>query len=157
MMFRFYSIYNKLTVNLIKSILNNAVMNMLHHSTNQRDAMLQSMFKNAPIGILVLNREGVILGANPSAQSLLDYKNKELAGKCLKSLIPNQFQNSSYREGYLNDPSIRQMFEENELFVTGKNGKEIPVVIELSKTTTAGDDIGIAFIRQVPKNKGRVK
>lgn len=128
-------------------------MNLLHHSTNRRDAMLQTMFKNAPIGMLILNRQGVVMGGNPNALSLLGYSNKELVGKHLKDLIPNQFQYSTCREGYLNDPSVRQMIGEKELLATCKDGKKIPVLIELSDATTPGDDIGIAFIRQIGGEK----
>ncbi len=125
-------------------------MNILFHSTNRRDAMLQSMFKNAPIGILMLDRQGVILGANPCASTLLSYQNEELAGKHLNDLMPDhQNQNNDPKKGYFTTSVVRQMTGRKDLFALRKDGKKISLTIELSETTMAGDDIGIAFLGNI--------
>ena len=122
-------------------------MNILFHSTNRRDAMLQSMFTNAPIGILMLDRQGVILGANPYASTLLSYKNEELAGRHLRELMPiQQNQNSEMEGGCFTGSSVRQMRGRNDLFALRKDGKKVSLTVELSETTMAGDEIGIAFL-----------
>ena len=106
--------------------------------------MLTSMFKNAPIGILMLTRQGVILDANPFALSLLSYQRDELTGKCLKSLIP--YQENNLKESLFPKSLVCQMMEKDDLFAVRKDGKKVPVVIEFDDSPMAGGDVGVAFL-----------
>ena len=52
--------------------------------------MVQAIFKDASIGIVVVDKKGYIQLINPFALDLFGYSNRELIGKKIEVLIPFQ-------------------------------------------------------------------
>jgi PAS domain S-box-containing protein len=52
---------------------------------------VEALFLYATEGILVVNSEGVIIRANPSAEKLFGYDHEELMGQKVEILVPGRF------------------------------------------------------------------
>ena len=54
-------------------------------------AHMTSLFENATEGIVLVNQQGKIVLANPSAGRMFGYEPDELVGKSIEILIPERF------------------------------------------------------------------
>ena len=53
--------------------------------------LLQAMFEEATLGILVVNSDGEIQNANPFSEKLFGYDKGELKGQKVEMLLPKAF------------------------------------------------------------------
>jgi len=116
---------------------------------------MDALFLYATEGILVANEKGEIMNINPSGEKLFGYKNGELIGKKIETLIPQNYLNKHehHRESFNQNPHARSMGIGNELFGLKKDGSEIPVEISLSPYTTDKGRFVIAFIIDITIRK----
>jgi hypothetical protein len=80
-------------------------------------------------GIIVVNKEQVIVATNNSADEMFGYGPGELIGKPLDILIPQKYHHdhSSHFQGFLHKSGKRQMGRGRDLYGVRKNGEEFPV------------------------------
>ena len=52
---------------------------------------MEALFRYASMGIIVTNREGDIVLANPFALKQFGYENNELHGKKIEAIVPERF------------------------------------------------------------------
>lgn len=108
---------------------------------------IDALFLYATEGILVVNERGEITRFNPSAEKLFGYKQQELVGKKIETLIPKRFsEHTRHREQYSAHPHARSMGAGMDLYGLHKDGTEIPVEISLSPYSNAEGKFVIAFI-----------
>jgi PAS domain S-box-containing protein len=55
---------------------------------------VSALFEFATEGIIIANRKGIIIKANPSSERLFGYEKNELVGKIIEDLIPSRYENS---------------------------------------------------------------
>jgi PAS domain S-box-containing protein len=109
------------------------------------------IFRAAPDGILVIDANGKIVGANPQACHLFGYGADELRGLDVETLIPGRFRaaHPAHRAGYADDPHTRPMGIGLELLGLRSDGREVPVEISLSPLSSPEGERVICTVRDV--------
>ncbi len=113
--------------------------------------VFRSLFFAYPDAMLLVDRRGVVVLANPSAEKLLGYGLDELMGLEVDSLVPDAIRphHAAYREAYGKAPRVRPMGTQIELVARRKDGTEVMVEIALSPLQDHGLPFVVAAIRDV--------
>ena len=116
---------------------------------------LDALFKFATEGIIITNKDGVLVKVNPSAERMFGYGSGELLGKSVDVLVPNRYahKHEHLREGYNKHPHARSMGAGLDLFGKRKDGSEFPVEISLSPYNSGDNSFVIAFIIDITLRK----
>jgi len=123
----------------------------------KQDALLESETRLRAIldtsveAILTINPQGVILSANLSAYSILDYRPSELLGRNIKTIIPEPFrdqrdQSLSHCIAADQTPAIPA---DRELSALRKDGTSVPIELAVREVTLGGRKLFTAFIRDI--------
>jgi len=120
----------------------------LREVEQQQEGRFKALFEHATNGILVLNRFGKIVLANPAAEALFGYEAGQMMGKTVESLIPPRFakHHEAHREYYHQNPRPRSMGIGLDLFGMKKDSSEFPVEISLSPFRTKEGEFVVAFV-----------
>lgn len=115
----------------------------------------REIFQSMTEGIIVVDKAGTILVANPIAEQMFGYKRDEFPGMQLEQLLPERYRGRhlSFRENFNNRPVPRRMGMGRDLSALKKDGSEFPVEISLSYSQTGGNFIAIAFITDISLRK----
>lgn len=121
----------------------------------EQDVMLQSIFAEANIGIIIVNEQGKIIKANPFVEKLFGYEPNELIDVQLEELLPQSLRakHVAYRKNYQENPMPRVMGSNLELFGQKKDDSQFHVEISLSYTKFEGQVYAIAYISDNTKPK----
>jgi PAS domain S-box-containing protein len=94
------------------------------NSTN-KDIRFEALFNYASLGIIVVNKNGIIELSNHFANTLFGYDDTTLTGEMLEKLIPTRYHHNhvSHRENYTHDPKARGMGIGMTLSAVKKDGK----------------------------------
>ncbi|MDM0117718.1 PAS domain S-box protein [Variovorax sp. J22R133] len=114
-------------------------------------ALFRSLFAAYPDALLLVDREGVIRLANPTALDLLGYAADELVGLPVDQLVPDAIRprHAAYRNAYAAHPRARAMGTQMELVARRKDGSEVMVEIALSPLQDHGLPYVVAAVRSV--------
>ncbi len=123
--------------------------------TSRDFTLLQSIFTSAAEGILIVDRKGRILLANPRAEKLFGYDRDEFLVKRLEDLIPERFRHRhpKHRETFFKKPKSRSMGLGLDLWGLRKDGSEFPVEISLSSFESETEVLTVAFIIDITVRK----
>ena len=118
--------------------------------------MMQAMFVEATIGILVVNKAGEIIKANPYSAKIFGYEAGELLNEKVEKLLPESFRSRhvQHRKGYYEKPHPRTMGANLELFGQRKDGTQFPIEISLSYMHIEGELYAIAYVSDDTVGKG---
>lgn len=122
--------------------------------------MLDSLFKHATEGIVVVNASGSIAMVNPRALSLFGYGEiEELIGQKIDLLIPTRMSEKHvrHRAGFMADPQARKMGIGRDLLALRKDGTEFPVEVSLSPFSTSEGQFVVSFIIDITERKKHEK
>ena len=122
---------------------------------SESKALFEKLFTSSPDAIVVVDREGNILEANPQVQSLFGYACSELLGSPVEILLPDRFRSAhpAHRNAYSDQPHMRPMGTGLELYGKRKDGSEFPVDIMLSPVETAEGRLVLCVIRDITERK----
>nr|WP_234642241.1 GGDEF domain-containing phosphodiesterase [Delftia tsuruhatensis] len=115
------------------------------------DEDLQSVaMEAAPDGILLVDRSGRILLANPAMQAMSGYDAQELLGQPLQVLLPAEAHaaHGPQLQSYFAQPARRPMGQGRDLWLLRKDGKRLSVDIALGHSTHGGG-VAVAFVRDL--------
>ena len=126
-----------------------------NNSSINKDIRFEALFNSASMGIIVVNKEGMIVLANHFANKLFAYHDSSMAGEVLEKLIPQRYHHKhvGYREGYAQDPKARGMGIGMTLSAIKKDGTEFPVEVSLGHFETNQEKFAIAYIADITKRK----
>jgi PAS domain S-box-containing protein len=118
-------------------------------------AHMTSLFENATEGIVLVNQQGEIVLANPSAGRMFGYDPDELIGQQIEILIPERFStyHHHHRDGFYEKPSNRVMGQGRDLYGKKKDGTDLPVEVSLSHYKKENQLFVIAFVVDITKRK----
>ena len=104
-----------------------------------------------PDGIVIVDAAGRIVDFNARAQGMFGYTREEVVGKSVELLIPQRFheQHATDRGRYHDKPHVRPMAQQRTLVARCKDGRELPVEINLSPYQSAEGALVVAAIREV--------
>lgn len=127
----------------------------LYNSMSFDRTHMTSLFENATEGIILTNRDGVIVLVNPAAEKMFGYKADELAGQNIEILVPQNYRHShvKLREGFYKAPKDRVMGHGRDLHGAKKNGEEFPVEVSLSFYKQSNEPYVIAFVVDITRRK----
>jgi len=117
--------------------------------------IFQAMYQHATIGIMLVQKDGIIAKANPFAEGLFGYEKGELNGKNVDVLVPDALRGNheKHRNNYHKHPTERVMGADLELFAKRKDGTTFPVEISLGHINFEGQPIAIAYINNISARK----
>ncbi|MCU1229418.1 MAG: signal transduction histidine kinase [Acidobacteria bacterium] len=118
---------------------------------NPLDLSFQAFLESAPDAIVVVNREGTIVGINALTEEMFGYRRDEIIGQRVELLVPDRFraQHNGDRARYSQAPRTRPMGLDRELWGRRKSGQEFLVQISLSPIETASGTLVTSIIRDV--------
>jgi len=127
----------------------------LYQNISSDKTHMTSLFENATEGILVTNREGIIILSNPAAEKTFGYNKDELIGQPIEILIPREYKghHPQLREGFHHNPGNRVMGAGRDLQGTRRNGENFPVEVSLSFYKQNNETYVIAFIVEITLRK----
>lgn len=116
---------------------------------------LIALFLYSTEGIIIADKKGQIIKANPSSEKLFGYGENELVGLTVEALIPSRFKerHEDHRENYNKAPHPRAMGKNMTLFAKRKDNSEFPVEISLSNYKQEEEPYVIAFIIDITERK----
>ncbi|MCE4538076.1 PAS domain S-box protein [Pelomonas sp. P7] len=114
-------------------------------------SVYRSLFSAYPDSLLLVDADGRIVLANPSATALLGYAEGELIGLGVDALVPDSIRprHASYRQAYGHAPRPRPMGTQMELVAKRRDGSEVMVEIALSPLQNHGLPYVVAAIRDI--------
>ncbi len=127
-------------------------------SLGQEEDARQKLLEELPFAVLALDAAGCIAIVNRQTEALFGYSRYDLFGRAVEMLIPERLRAAhvALREGFTEDPKVRQMGAEGRLMGLHRNGREIPLSIHLSSITVAGVGVlPIAVLRRLSHDKER--
>ncbi|MGF6267267.1 two-component system sensor kinase FixL [Paraburkholderia youngii] len=117
---------------------------------------LDWLLASAVDAMLIVDREGRIVLANPPVERLFGYSNPELVGQTLEMLMPERFRGPhvGLRADYFTRLLARPMGAEKELLGLRRNGAEFPIEVSLSPLQTdRGLKLVMATIHDITARK----
>src|SRR3984885_3323103 len=87
-----------------------------------------------PDAVAAVNQQGVIIQVNSQTEALFGYTRDELIGQKIEILVPERQrpQHHLHREHFQQQPKIRRMGSDLDLYGKRRDGSEFPVEISLS-------------------------
>jgi PAS domain S-box-containing protein len=130
-------------------------MSTLVKEKNFEMESLNALFEHATEGIIISDRSGRIIKANPSSERIFGYEPGGLQGQVIEALIPSTYADShiQHRRNFHNNPRARSMGKNIDLRARRKDDSEFPVEISLSYYKQDGVTFVIAFIMDVTERK----
>jgi len=128
--------------------------NLYKNITSDKTHLI-SLFENATEGILVTNREGTIVLANPAGEKIFGYDKDELIGEKVEKLIPQKYREDhpGLRNNFHKHPQNRTMGAGRDLHGLRKSGENFPVEVSLSFYKQQNETYVIAFIVDITLRK----
>ena len=123
-------------------------------ATGQAD-LFRALFDTAPDAMIVVDREGRIVLANPQAERLFGYATGELAGNPVEVLLPEAARgvHVQHRDNYMGNPRVRPMGAGYELTGIRRSGETFPVEIGLSPIRAGDTTLFAASIRDISETR----
>ncbi|MFN9372906.1 MAG: SpoIIE family protein phosphatase [Planctomycetaceae bacterium] len=106
-----------------------------------RDRLIRRMqefadyLADCPLGVILVEEDGLISYANSRAGSIFGYTAEELERRPIEVLLPQHFreQHSGLRQEYYSAPGSRMLSDRNSIFGQRRDGKSIPLAIGLNR------------------------
>ncbi|MBL7856786.1 MAG: PAS domain-containing sensor histidine kinase [Cyclobacteriaceae bacterium] len=115
----------------------------------------REIFQGSAEGIIMVNRDGKILLANPVSERMFGYAEGQLVGLPMETLIPERYRagHVHHRHDFNENPSPRRMGMGRDLMAIRKNGTEFPVEVSLSYKEINGQFLVVAFVIDITERK----
>ncbi len=119
------------------------------------DTLARGVFDNAPDGILVVDRQGRLLAANPALQRLAGYREDELRGQPLDLLLPlpARATHAQRVHAFFDAPHPRPMGHVPNLMLRRADGSLVPVDVALGVAMWHDEPCAVAFVRDVTEQR----
>ena len=116
---------------------------------------LEWLLESATDAMVIIDREGRIILANPVIEKLFGYPRQELVGKSMEILLPERFRQThlSQRGNYFAQPHARAMGAGMELLGQRQDGSEFPVDVSLSPLKTEQGLLVMATVHDITRRK----
>jgi len=122
---------------------------------DQSDNIFETIFESVSEGIIVVNHEQVIVATNKSAIEMFGYKNDELLGQPLDTLIPRRYHHAhdGHFKNFMGHSDKRQMGMGRDLYGERKDGTQFPVEAGLSPFEVNNEHYVMALVIDISERK----
>jgi PAS domain S-box-containing protein len=119
------------------------------------DSTARSLFEAASQAILIVDRDGKIVMANPASEKMFGFAEVELRGQSIELLLPARLASAhvAHRDKYFQNPQTRPMGLGLDLQARKKDGSEFFAEISLSYIQSAEGTLAVAFVNDVSKRR----
>lgn len=123
----------------------------LDHSVRRYEAI----FSYATIGIVVCDRRGLITSANHAASQLFGYEISELTTLLVEDLVPSDVSQYHHqlRQTFNQQPQVREIGHNREVYARRKDGSVFPVDISLSYFQLDDEPYVVSYIIDTSQKK----
>ena len=113
-----------------------------------------ALFQSAAQGIVIVDRTGRVVMANPAMQKMFGYGD-ELIGESVETLLPKTLHGAheAHRGRYFQNPQTRPMGVGLDLLARRKDGSEFYAEISLSHFPSAEGTLAVAFVTDISKRR----
>jgi PAS domain S-box-containing protein len=117
--------------------------------------LLKLVFMAASEGIIISDKTGTIVSANPRAEQMFGFPKQGLEGLTIEDLVPTDTRHKhvSHRESYFHNPNPRPMGIGLDLNGQKKDGAIFPIEISLSHFEREGNHFVAAFVNDITERK----
>ena len=117
--------------------------------------LFRGLLEAAPDGMVIVNRDGVIMLVNAQVEQMFGYERAELVGEQVEILVPDRFSgmHMAFRNGYVSEPRTRPMGLAGDLHARRKDGSEFPVEVTLSPLETDEGLLVSAAVRDISERR----
>ncbi len=121
----------------------------------QENDLYKLVYEIVTEAMIVVNRAGIIVEANPSAERLFKYPMDKLIGMNVDELLPDALRkaHAQHRSGYVKNPQKRVMGIGMELSAQDAEGNLIPVEVSLNHAQFDGELRVVALISDISTRK----
>ncbi len=117
----------------------------------------RGIIETAPIGMLVVNSEGIIVLSNADAEHIFGYTSGELNGLSVDELVPTEFKarHPAMRAEFMASKGHRKLQSERDFLGRRKDGSIVPLDLALSMLPSVGmhGDCVCASVRDITDRK----
>ncbi|MEX2234312.1 MAG: PAS domain-containing sensor histidine kinase [Cyclobacteriaceae bacterium] len=115
----------------------------------------RQIFQSSVEAIIMVNKEGKILLANPVSERMFGYEQGGLLGLAIEELLPEHLRKRhvGYRKNFNAHPEPRPMGMGRDLVARRRDGAEFPVAVSLSYTKIDDELMVMAFVSDVTQRK----
>lgn len=132
---------------------------MFQEKSQYTNAVSRAVLDSAPDGILVINRDGLIVLVNSQTEELLKYGPDELLGQHFEALLPESFREEHERliASCTRGPGLRPRRAGLELRAICRDGRELPVEMSACTVEVHGGPLVYCILRESagPGQSGR--
>jgi len=127
----------------------------LNSQLNFEKSHMAALYENATEGIVLSDHGGNIVLANPAAEKLFGYTEKEMINQKIEFLLPQHLSAEyvSLRDNFSENPAHRSMGSGSDLYARKKPGDNFPVEVSLSFYYNGAERYVIAFIVDITHRK----
>ena len=121
----------------------------------QLEERFRLVVEGAPTGMVMVNRESIILLVNAQVEKLFGYSRDKLLDQPIETLVPERFRGKhrGYREGFFVEPRPRSLGMGRDLYGLRQDGSEFPVEIGLNPIETEDGILVMASIIDITERK----
>jgi PAS domain S-box-containing protein len=121
----------------------------------EAESRAHALFQAATQAIIVVDRRGRVVMANPATEKLFGFQADELAGQTLERLLPQRLDkiHVKHRDGFFKNPQTRPMGMGMDLQARRKDGSEFFAEISLTYIAGAEGTLAVAFVTDVSKRR----
>ncbi len=114
-----------------------------------------ALFNYATIGIVITDKNGVIINFNKYIEIQFGYTKAEVLGKTVEVLLPQTIhsKHKAHRDDFNKHPQNRIMGAGRDLYARKKDGTEFPVEVSLSHYSLNSEEYVIAFVVDITIRK----
>ncbi|MEZ5626500.1 MAG: PAS domain S-box protein [Rhodocyclaceae bacterium] len=115
----------------------------------------RQVVESAPDGLAMVDTHGHMVLVNTGMESIFGYTRGEMLGNTIEMLMPKRHRSAhgALFQGYLEEPTARDMAGRRELYARRKDGSEFPVEIGLNPIPTETGTMVLATIQDVTRRK----
>lgn len=119
------------------------------------EEMIHLAVEASPNGMVMTDKNGIIVMVNSTTEMLFGYPRNELIGQQIEILIPESHRehHPELRKNYLKQPSARAMGHGRDLYGLHKNGMELPVEVGLNPIRTPQGMMVLASVINITERK----
>jgi PAS domain S-box-containing protein len=123
----------------------------ISHDVTERirnEQRFRAVVEAAPNALLMASPDDRIVQCNAQAENLFGYSRAELLSLSVEQLLPTRFREAHRRSrhSYLASAQVRRIGAGRELYALHRDGREIPVEIDLSPVATADGNFVLAAV-----------
>lgn len=120
-----------------------------------KESLYKLVYEIVTEAMIVANRQGIIVDANPAAEQFFKYPKENLIGTNVDRLLPDSLSkaHADHRNEFAKNPKKRRMGSGTELSAKDANGKLIPVEVSLNHSGTGEDLRVVALITDISTRK----